>query len=227
MTEEKRPTLTLRRKPTATDTAASAPGSEPAPVLTRTRKQTVVVSARPAWKVKKEAQEAQEKEARAAAKAARRAETLHLRAEEQAKESAALKAANRKSAPLPVYRKRMPLDEGLALLERCWPALVKDGKPQLIAVDSRTAMLEDIGKRGLDVSVKQLKRCLSTVTRSDVYLDAMVPGASRINIDGQPATPVSESEAEFARSRKMAEHSRLVRKQHFEEEQARNTPDAP
>lgn len=217
MTEEKRPTLTLRRKPAAADSTIkpSAPPGESSPVLIRPRKQTVVVSSPPEWKVRKEAQEAQMREARQAEKA-------RLRAERQAEERAARKAAERKSAPLPVYKERMPLNEALILLARCWPALVMDGKPQLLAVNIRLSMLEDIGERGLGVSGKQLKMCLSTVTRSDVYLDAMIPGALRMDIDGQPTAVISESEAEFARSRKIAEHLRLERKQHVEEEQARN-----
>lgn len=50
MTEEKRPVLSLKRKPAA-DTAAT--GTPETPVVVR-RKKVVVVTTPPAWKVKKE-----------------------------------------------------------------------------------------------------------------------------------------------------------------------------
>ncbi|WP_185226603.1 hypothetical protein [Klebsiella pneumoniae] len=40
-------------------------------------------------------------------------------------------------------------------------------------------MVNDIRRRGLEISVKTLKRCLAAVTRSDAYLGAMTVGAWR------------------------------------------------
>jgi sRNA-binding protein len=78
-------------------------------------------------------------------------------------------------------------------LQQCrWPSLVTDGQPQLLAVNIREAMVNDIRQRGLEVSVKTLKRCLAAVTRSDAYLGAMTVGAWRKNLAGQPVAPVSE-----------------------------------
>jgi sRNA-binding protein len=70
-------------------------------------------------------------------------------------------------------------------------ALVTDGQPQLLAVNIREAMVNDIRRRGLEVSVKTLKRCLAAVTRSDAYLGAMTVGAWRKNLAGEPVAPVS------------------------------------
>jgi hypothetical protein len=49
-----------------------------------------------------------------------------------------------------------------------------DGRPAAaLAVNIREAMVNDIRRRGLEISVKTLKRCLAAVTRSDAYLGAM------------------------------------------------------
>ena len=165
MKEQGRPTLTLRRKAEPEGQRAvsnSEPdGAGPGRV---TRKKTVVVNTTPAWKVRKQAVDESAKKAQADEKAARKAEKARQWAERQAQEREAMRAARRKPAPEPVYRKVMPLADALVLLERCWPALVTDGQPQLLAVNIREAMVNDIRRRGLEVSVKTLKRCLAAVT---------------------------------------------------------------
>ena len=123
-----------------------------------------------------------------------------------------MRAARRKPAPEPVYRKVMPLADALALLERCWPALVTDGQPQLLAVNIREAMVNDICQRGLEISVKTLKRCLAAVTRSDAYLGAMTVGAWRKNLAGQPVAAVSAEEAAYAVARRAQEHAKHMRR---------------
>ena len=67
MSEEKRPVLSLKRKPAPDSTPA--PGSDATPGVVR-RKKVVVVSAPPAWKVKKEKLEQAKKAAEAAARQA-------------------------------------------------------------------------------------------------------------------------------------------------------------
>ena len=133
MTEQGRPTLTLRRKAEPEGQRAvsnSEPdGAGPGRV---TRKKTVVVNTTPAWKVRKQAVDESAKKAQADEKAARKAEKARQWAERQAQEREAMRAARRKPAPEPVYRKVMPLADALALLKRCWPALVTDGQPQLL-----------------------------------------------------------------------------------------------
>lgn len=209
MKEQGRPTLTLRRK-TEPEGQRAVNNSEPdgAGPGRVTRKKTVVVNTTPAWKVRKQAVDESAKKAQADEKAARKAEKARLWAERQAQE----RAARRKPAPEPVYRKVMPLADALALLERCWPALVTDGQPQLLAVNIREAMVNDIRRRGLEVSVKTLKRCLAAVTRSDAYLGAMTVGAWRKNLAGQPVAPVSEEEAAYAVERRAQEHAKRQRR---------------
>lgn len=214
MTEQKRPTLTLRRntEPTRSDTNAPAAEEKGASERQVTRKKRVVVSSPPAWKVKKQALEEKEK-------AARKAEKARLWAERQEQEKAARKAEKRKPAPLPVYRDIMSLQEAVSLLHSGWPALVPDGRPQLLAVNIRQTLIDDIRLRGLDISVKKLKRCLAAITRSDEYLDAMQEGAWRKNRDGQPVAAVTADEAAFARERKAQEHARAARRLAFEQQQ--------
>ncbi|HDC4515776.1 TPA: fertility inhibition protein FinO, partial [Enterobacter cloacae] len=144
--------------------------------------------------------------------AARKAEKARQWAERQAQEREAMRAARRKPAPEPVYRKVMPLADALALLKRCWPALVTDGQPQLLAVNIREAMVNDIRRRGLEISVKTLKRCLAAVTRSDAYLGAMTVGAWRKNLAGEPVAAVSAEEAAYAVERRAQEHAKRQRR---------------
>ncbi|EPR9735008.1 hypothetical protein Q2V57_23675 [Enterobacter bugandensis] len=112
MTEQGRPTLTLRRKAEPEGQRAvnnSEPdGACPGRV---TRKKTVVVNTTPAWKVRKQAVDESVKNAQADEKAARKAEKARLWAERQAQE----REARRKPAPEPVYRKVMPLADALGL----------------------------------------------------------------------------------------------------------------
>lgn len=214
MKEQGRPTLTLRRKTESEGQRAVNNSSEPdgAGPGRVTRKKTVVVNATPAWKVRKQAVDESAKKAQADEKAARKAEKARLWAERQAQEREAMRAARRKPAPEPVYRKVMPLADALVLLERCWPALVKDVQPQLLAVNIREAMVSDIRQRGLDVSVKTLKRCLAAVTRSDAYLGTMTAGAWRKNLAGEPVAPVSAEEVAYAVARRAQEHAKQQRR---------------
>ncbi|MEM0706505.1 fertility inhibition protein FinO [Enterobacter quasihormaechei] len=217
MTDEQRPKLTLRRKP-APDVkeTTSGPGE---PVRSVTRKKTVVVSQPPAWKLRKQEQEEKEKAGREAAKEAKRQEKARLWAERQAQEREARRAAKRKPPPEQKFRTLMTLEEAVAEIARCWPALALNGLPRLLAINIREAMIEDIRSRNLDMSVKKLKRCLSAITRSDAYLEAMAEGAWRIDIDGQPVDRVTADEAAYAVRRKEQEHARLQRKAEYEQKQ--------
>lgn len=210
MKEQGRPTLTLRRKAEPEGQRAVNNGSEPdsAGPGRVTRKKTVVVNTTPAWKARKQVVDESAKKAQAVEKAARKAEKARLWAERQAQEREAM----RRPAPEPVYRKVMPLTDAIALLERCWPALVTDGQPQLLAVSIRETMVNDIRQRGLDISVKTLKRCLAAVTRSDAYLGAMTVGAWRKNLAGEPVAPVSAEEAAYAVARRAQEHAKRQRR---------------
>lgn len=214
MKEQGRPTLTLRRKTVPEGQRAVNNSSEPdnAGPGWVTRKKTVVVNTPKAWKVRKQAVDESAKKAQADEKAARKAEKARLWAERQAQEREAMWAARRKPAPEPVYRRIMPLEDALALLEHCWPALVTDVQPQLLAVNIREAMVNDIRQRGLDISVKTLKRCLAAVTRSDAYLGAITVGAWRKNLAGEPVAPVSPEEAAYAVERRAQEHAKRLRR---------------
>ena len=219
MTEEQRPKLTLRRKPVMDEKNTSSTDGPGEPVRSVRRKKTVVVNTPPAWKVRKQEQEEKEKAERDAAKEAKRLEKARLWAERQAQEREAMRAAKRKPPPEPKFRTLMPLEEAMSQIARCWPALVQNGRPQLLAINIREAMIEDMRSRNLDMSVKKLKRCLSAITRSDAYLEAMTEGAWRNDIDGQPVARVTADEADFAARRRAQEHARLQRKAEYEQKQ--------
>ncbi|MBC3232092.1 fertility inhibition protein FinO [Serratia fonticola] len=222
MKEQSRPTLTLRRKVPSEKPAAStehnSPRADTPPVVTR--KKTVMVNASdsppPAWKVKKQALEEQEKADRAAAKAARRAEKVRLRAEQEK----AAKQAEKQKAAHPTFINIMPLADAVAVIQHCWPALVVDGVPQLLPIHAREMMAADIRARGLDISMKKLKRCLSAITRSEIYLQRMVEGVWRLSLAGEPVAQISEREADYAVKRIEQERGRNQRRQAYEEKQA-------
>lgn len=212
MKEQGRPTLTLRRKaaPEGQDGGNEGGEERQAGTVSVRRRKTVVVNAAPARREKP--QVADEKALQAQDKAARKAERARQWAEEQTRVRAALKAERHRPAPEPVYRKVMPPDDALALLKGCWPALVVEGKPQLLAVGIREAMLADIRERGLGISGKALKRCLSAITRSEVYLNAMTAGAWRKNLAGEPVAQVGVDDAAFAAKRKAQESRKRQRR---------------
>ena len=62
-------------------------------------------------------------------------------------------------------------------------------------------MEADILARQLPVSVRQLRRCLRSLTRSEAYLNATTPGGKRYDLDGKPAGVVAEEEYRLSRLR--------------------------
>lgn len=65
----------------------------------------------------------------------------------------------------------------------------------------REEMLADIVARQLPVSMKQLRRCLRSLTRSEGYLNATLTGSVRYGLNGQPAGVVTEEEYRLSRLR--------------------------
>mgnify|MGYP002771894982 CR=1 FL=1 len=62
-------------------------------------------------------------------------------------------------------------------------------------------MEADIVARQLPVSVKQLRRCLRSLTRSEGYLNATLTGNTRYGLAGQPAGVVTEEEYRLSQLR--------------------------
>ena len=192
MTEEKRPVLSLKRKPAA-DPAAT--GSVDTPGVIR-RKKVVVVTTPPAWKLKKEklAQAKQAAEAAASQPAPEVVKSL--------------------KTPGPVrYLRLLPPDQAIMTLKAFWPQLFDGDSPRLLATGMREQLFADIETRDLPLSHKQVIKCLKSLTRSDVYLSVMQPGAPRYDIHGQIVATVSEEEAEYARERMIRQHRQMARKQ--------------
>lgn len=192
MSEEKRPVLSLKRKPAPDSTPA--PGSDATPGVVR-RKKVVVVSAPPAWKVKKEKLEQAKKAAEAAARQA---------------VAEPVKAAK---VPPPVrYLQLLPPEQAIMTLKAFWPQLFDNNSPRLLATGIREQLFADIERRDLPLSHKQVIKCLKSLTRSAGYLSRMREGASRYDLQGNVVSTVTAEEARYASERMMKELLRAERK---------------
>lgn len=178
MTEEKRPTLSLKKKP-----AEQSTGTEPeSPRIVR-RKQVVNVTTPPVWKVKKE-------------KLARKAEQI-ASAKPVPPEPANPEKPNRKIRYL-----RLPaLQVAIDTLQPWWPALFDGDKPRLLATGLRETIFNDIASRGIPLSHKQVIKCLKRITRSEQYLSSMIAGAERVDLNGTPVSVVTPDEEQYAKLR--------------------------
>ncbi|HFN0855573.1 fertility inhibition protein FinO [Klebsiella pneumoniae] len=178
MTEEKRPTLSLKKK-----SAEQSTGTEPeSPRIVR-RKQMVNVTTPPAWKVKKE-------------KLARKAEQI-ASAKPVPPEPANPEKPNRKIRYL-----RLPaLQVAIDTLQPWWPALFDGDKPRLLATGLRETIFNDIASRGIPLSHKQVIKCLKRITRSEQYLSSMIAGAERVDLNGTPVSVVTPDEEQYAKLR--------------------------
>ena len=188
MAEEKRPVLSLKRKPAAESTGTDVTS---APGVVR-RKKVVVVSTPPAWKVKKLEQ------AKKAAEAAAR----------QAAEEA-VKAA--KTPPPVRYLQLLPPEQAIMTLKAFWPQLFEGNAPRLLATGMREQLFADITERDLPLSHKQVIKCLKSLTRSAGYLSRMREGASRYDLQGNAVATVTTEEARYAGERMMKELLRTER----------------
>ncbi|MGR5564839.1 fertility inhibition protein FinO [Klebsiella michiganensis] len=192
MSEEKRPVLSLKRKPAPDSTPA--PGSDATPGVVR-RKKVVVVSAPPAWKVKKEKLEQAKKAAEAAAR------------------QAVAEPVNAAKVPPPVrYLQLLPPEQAIMTLKAFWPQLFDNNSPRLLATGMREQLFADIERRDLPLSHKQVIKCLKSLTRSAGYLSRMREGASRYDLQGNVVSTVTAEEARYASERMMKELLRAERK---------------
>ncbi|MGE0969561.1 fertility inhibition protein FinO [Klebsiella sp. WOUb02] len=188
MSEEKRPVLSLKRKP-----AAETPAS-PEPDVARVvhRKKVITVTTPPAWKVKK----AQLAKAKAAALPATPAPV----------------AAETVKAPPPVrYLTLLPVEQAITTLKAFWPQLFEGDRPHLLATGTREALFADIENQALPLSHKQVLICLKSLTRADVYLSRMRTGAVRVDIHGNTVATVTAEEEAYARGRMAKQAQRQAR----------------
>lgn len=189
MSEEKRPVLSLKRKPAENSTAPAE--ATPAPGVVR-RKKVVVVSSPPAWKAKK----------------------AKLEKVKQAAEAATRNAAPVKvvKTPPPVrYLRLLPPEQAIMTLKAFWPQLFDGNSPRLLATGMREQLFADIVNRDLPLSHKQVIKCLKSLTRSAGYLSRMKEGASRYDLQGNAVATVTAEEAQYASERMMKELQRTER----------------
>ncbi|HBQ9070607.1 fertility inhibition protein FinO [Klebsiella pneumoniae] len=191
MSEEKRPVLSLKRKPAENSTTSAE--ATPAPGVVR-RKKVVVVSSPPAWKAKKEKLE---KVKQAAEAAARNAAPVPVKAV--------------KTPPPVHYLRLLPPEQAIMTLKAFWPQLFDGNSPRLLATGMREQLFADIVNRDLPLSHKQVIKCLKSLTRSAGYLSRMKVGASRYDLQGNAVATVTAEEAQYASERMMKELLRTER----------------
>ena len=190
MAEEKRPVLSLKRKPAAESTGTDVTST---PGVVR-RKKVVVVSTPPAWKVKKEKLEQAKKAAEAAAR-----------------QSVAEPVKTAKAPPPVRYLQLLPPEQAIMTLKAFWPQLFEGNAPRLLATGMREQLFADIAGRDLPLSHKQVIKCLKSLTRSAGYLSRMREGASRYDLQGNAVATVTAEEAQYASERMMKELLRTER----------------
>ena len=190
MAEEKRPVLSLKRKPAAESTGTDVTST---PGVVR-RKKVVVVSTPPAWKVKKEKLEQAKKAAEAAAR-----------------QSVAEPVKTAKAPPPVRYLQLLPPELAIMTLKAFWPQLFEGNAPRLLATGMREQLFADIAELDLPLSHKQVIKCLKSLTRSAGYLSRMRAGASRYDLQGNVVATVTPEEARYAGERMMRELLRTER----------------
>jgi hypothetical protein len=139
---------------------------------------------------------------------------------EKAKQAAEAAARNAAPAPVkavktppPVrYLRLLPPEQAIMTLKAFWPQLFDGNSPRLLATGMREQLFADIVNRDLPLSHKQVIKCLKSLTRSAGYLSRMKVGASRYDLQGNAVATVTAEEAQYASERMMKELLRAERK---------------
>lgn len=193
MSDEKRKTLTLKRKPPETTESGADSSNVTSTSSTLQgprvvgRKKVVTVTTPPAWKVKKQA---------LASKAPPKIETPP--ASPPKKVEKPLKEAAPRHVKVPKGVKIIPLDEAINEMKTYWPGLFDGDVPRLIAIGSFEKLVADKQLNDYPLSNKRIKRCLISITRSKVYLSQTVVGAPRYDIKGHAVATVEANEQQYA-----------------------------
>lgn len=193
MTDEKRNTLSLKRKSTE-----SSEGTAAHKTIVVGRKKVITVSAPPAWKVKKQ---------ELAEKAPPKVETPRPSQPKKPKKVPI-------QSPAPVARqvkkhkglRLIPLQEAITEMKSYWPGLFDGDAPRLMEIGTREKLVADMQMKGYLISQKRIKHCLKAIATSDVYLQQMVVGAPRYAITGQVVSTVDETAQQYAAERINRQH---------------------
>lgn len=196
MSDEKRKTLTLKRKPPETTQGGADSSNDTNPFSTLQgprvigRKKVVTVTTPPAWKVKKQA---------LAAKVPPQSEKQPVSPPKSAEQ--AIKEAVPRQGKVPKGVTLIPLDEAINEMKTYWPGLFDGDVPRLIAIGSFERLVADKQLNAYPISNKRIKRCLVSITRSKVYLSQTVVGAPRYDINGNAVATVEDNEQQYALKR--------------------------
>lgn len=191
MSEEKRPVLSLKRKPAENSTTSAE--ATPALVWCAEEGRGGLVPAGLEGKKEK-----LEKVKQAAEAAARNAAPVPVKAV--------------KTPPPVHYLRLLPPEQAIMTLKAFWPQLFDGNSPRLLATGMREQLFADIVNRDLPLSHKQVIKCLKSLTRSAGYLSRMKVGASRYDLQGNAVATVTAEEAQYASERMMKELLRAERK---------------
>lgn len=193
MSDEKRKTLTLKRKSPETTEGGSGSSNDtnPSSTLQGTRvlgrKKVVTVTTPPAWKVKKQA---------LAVKVPPKSETQPASPPKSVEKP--LKEVAPRQVKVSKGVKIIPLDEAINEMKTHWPGLFDGDVPRLISIGSFENLVVDKQLNHYPISNKQIKRCLKSITRSEIYLSQTVVGAPRYDIKGNVVAAVEECEQQYA-----------------------------
>lgn len=193
MSDEKRKTLTLKRKSPETTEGGAGSSNDISSSSTLQgprvvgRKKVVTVTTPPAWKVKKQA---------LAAKVPPKIETPPASPPKSVEQ--AIKVAVQRQVKAPKGVTLIPLDEAINEMKTYWPGLFDGDVPRLIAIGSFEKLVADKQLNHYPISNKRIKRCLISITRSKIYLSQTVVGAPRYDTKGHVVAAVEECEQQYA-----------------------------
>jgi hypothetical protein len=190
MSEEKRPVLSLKRKPAENSTA---PAGQPLLL--------VWCAERRSWWSRPRRPGRQ-----------RKLEKVKQAAEAAARNAAPAPVKAVKTPPPVRYLRLLPPEQAIMTLKAFWPQLFDGNSPRLLATGMREQLFADIVNRDLPLSHKQVIKCLKSLTRSAGYLSRMKVGASRYDLQGNAVATVTAEEAQYASERMMKELLRAERK---------------
>lgn len=193
MSDEKRKTLTLKRKSPETTEGRADSSNDTNPTSTLQgprvvgRKKAVTVTAPPAWKVKKQA---------LAAKVPPKRETPPESPPNSVEQAIKEPVPRQRKAPKGVTL--IPLDEAINEMKTYWPGIFDGDAPKLMAVGTFEKLVAEKQLNAYPISNKRIKRCLKSITRSKVYLSQTVVGAPRYDSKGHAVATVEANEQQYA-----------------------------
>lgn len=96
----------------------------------------------------------------------------------------------------------IPVSDAYAQLTPFWPALFDSENVRLMKINVLQDLIRDKDRRGISLSNKMLKRSVKAISRSPAYLERVVVGQSRFDIEGNASGEITEHEYQYIRARR-------------------------